>query len=165
MTPIGKFAKILLALTVAAAVVVSMGGCKKEEPTATPSATTGQPSAAAQPAAEPARAPAEAPPAAAAQGAEVKTAEDGSQLVEIRVTEKGYEPSPVTLKKGQPVTAKVTRTTDRTCATEFILDEHNINEKLPLNETVTVKFTPEKDGQLVYGCGMDKMISGRFIVQ
>jgi plastocyanin len=146
MTPIGKFAKLLLALTVAAALVLGMSGCKKEEPLSVARTT-----------------PVAEPPAAAAPSP--KTAADGSQLVEIRVTERGYEPSPVTLKKGEPVTLHVTRTTDRTCATEFILDEHQINEKLPMGQTVTIRFTPEKDGELVYGCGMDKMISGRFVVQ
>lgn len=148
MTPIGKFAKLLLALTVAAAVVVGVGGCKKQEPA---------PSTAANPAA--ATAPAQP------SGAQPQVAEDGTQLVEIRVTEKGYEPSPINLKQGQPVEVRVTRDTERTCATEFILDEYEINEKLPVGETVTIRFTPEKDGELVYGCHMDKMISGRFIVQ
>lgn len=147
MTPIGKFAKILLALTVAAAVVVGLGGCKKQEP--------GPSTAANQAATAPAQ------PA----GAQPQVTEDGTQVVEIRVTQNGYEPSPINLKQGQPVEVRVTRDTERTCATEFILDEYNINEKLPVGETVTVRFTPEKDGELVYGCHMDKMISGRFIVQ
>ncbi len=150
MTPLGKFAKILLALTVAAAVVLGLGGCKKEE--TAPQAAQPQTQVTAQ--------------AQEDDGAaEAKRAEDGSQLVVIRVTEEGYVPSPVTLKKGEPVTLEVTRTTERTCATEFILDEHDINEKLPVGETVTIRFTPNDAGELRYGCHMDKMISGRFYVQ
>ena len=157
MNPIGKFAKLLLALTVAAAVVMTLGGCKKDEPTAQTVPGHAQQAAPGE--------PAEAAGQAQAQTAEPKRAEDGSQLVEITVTVEGYVPSPVTLKKGEPVTLKVTRTTERTCATEFILDEHNINEKLPVGQTVTIQFTPNEAGELRYGCHMDKMISGRFYVQ
>ena len=156
MNPLGKFAKLLLALTLGAAVVIGLGGCKKDEPTAQAVPGHAQQAAPGEPAAA---------PKTEAQTAEPKRAEDGSQLVEIKVTEEGYVPSPVTLKKGEPVTLKVTRTTERTCATEFILDEHNINEKLPVNEEVTIKFTPTEAGELRYGCHMDKMISGRFYVQ
>ena len=83
----------------------------------------------------------------------------------LSVTEKGYEPSPVTLQQGQPVKLVLTRTTEQTCATEIVLDEYNINTPLPLNQPVEVAFTPTKTGKLVYGCAMGKMISGVFMVE
>ncbi|ATB28004.1 cupredoxin domain-containing protein [Melittangium boletus] len=83
----------------------------------------------------------------------------------LSITEKGYEPSPVTLRQGQPVKLVLTRTTDHTCATEIVLDEYNINTPLPLNQPVEVTFTPTKTGKLVYGCAMGKMISGVFMVE
>jgi plastocyanin domain-containing protein len=83
----------------------------------------------------------------------------------LSVTEKGYEPSPVTLQQGQPVKLVLTRTTEHTCATEIVLDEYDIHTPLPLNQPVEVTFTPTKTGKLVYGCAMGKMINGVFLVE
>jgi plastocyanin domain-containing protein len=92
-------------------------------------------------------------------------APQGPRVVELSVTEKGYEPSPVTLTKGQPVKLVVTRKTDQTCATEVVMDGYDINTPLPLNQPVEIAFTPKESGQLVYGCAMGKMISGVFMVE
>ncbi len=140
---VSRIIKPLLALTLAAAVLSSAQGCSKDPKPAEPSA------------------PAAAAPAAAAQPA--KPGEP--RTIALSVTEKGYEPSPITLKQGEPVKLVLTRTTDHTCATEIVLDEYGINTKLPLNQPVEVSFTPDKTGKLVYGCAMGKMISGVFMVE
>ncbi|MBX5484779.1 MAG: cupredoxin domain-containing protein [Myxococcaceae bacterium] len=142
MTPVGKIVKLLLALSVGALVVTGVSGCKEAASPA--QAATTKPEA-----------PAPAPPADP----------KAPRVVEIKVTENGYEPSPITLKKGVPVTLKVTRVTEVTCAVDFHLDEYDIHEKLPLNQTVTITFTPKNTGELKYGCGMGKMVSGRFFVE
>ncbi|ATB42572.1 Lead, cadmium, zinc and mercury transporting ATPase [Cystobacter fuscus] len=99
-----------------------------------------------------------APAAPAAKPGEPRT-------IALTITEKGYEPSPITLQQGQPVKLVLTRTTEQTCATEIVLDEYNINTPVPLNQPVEVAFTPTKTGKLVYGCAMGKMISGVFMVE
>ncbi|MFP2912934.1 cupredoxin domain-containing protein [Pyxidicoccus sp. 3LFB2] len=113
-------------------------------------------------------APAKAPEAAAAAAPAAPAAnekrEGGVRVVELSVTEKGYEPSPVTLKKGEPVKLVVTRKTEQTCATEVVMDGYDINTPLPLNQPVEIAFTPKESGKLVYGCAMGKMISGVFMV-
>ncbi|HEU5056128.1 MAG TPA: cupredoxin domain-containing protein [Kofleriaceae bacterium] len=83
-----------------------------------------------------------------------------SGRVAISVTEKGFEPTPIRVEKGKPITLVVTRKTDQTCATEITLPEYKIDQKLPLGQPVEITFTPEKAGELVYGCAMDHMISG-----
>jgi plastocyanin domain-containing protein len=93
------------------------------------------------------------------------SAAPGARVVNISITDEGYRPSPVTLKQGEPVKLVLTRTTDHTCATEIVLDEHGINTPLPLNQPVEVHFTPTKTGKLVYGCAMGKMISGVLMVE
>ena len=80
--------------------------------------------------------------------------------IEMAVTEEGFEPANVTLKKGQPVHLIVTRKTDQTCATEIVIDEYNVRAALPLNQPVSVTFTPTQGGEIKYGCGMEKMIGG-----
>jgi plastocyanin domain-containing protein len=80
------------------------------------------------------------------------------------VTGEGFVPANIRVKKGQLVRLVVTRKTDRTCATEIVIRDQGINQKLPLNKPVTVEFTPAKSGQLRYACGMD-MISGVIVVE
>jgi plastocyanin domain-containing protein len=86
-------------------------------------------------------------------------------VVQMRVTEAGFEPSSVKVKKGQPLELVITRKTDKTCAKEIVIDEYAINTPLPLDKAVTVAFTPTKSGELKYGCAMDKMIGGVLFVE
>ncbi len=79
--------------------------------------------------------------------------------VKITVTRQGYEPWRVQARKDVPLTLIVTRTTDETCATEIVLPEYGIDRKLPLNEPVTIVFTPRRTGELRYACAM-KMLQG-----
>jgi plastocyanin domain-containing protein len=84
--------------------------------------------------------------------------------VAIRVTEKGFEPAVVMVAAGKPVTLRVTRRTDRTCAKEFVLAELDIRRELPLDQPVEITFTPAHPGELRYACGMD-MIAGKIVVR
>lgn len=104
----------------------------------------------------PPKAKAPAPPTAATNG-----------RVEISVTDKGFQPKNVSVPKGEPVTLVFTRRTEKTCATEIILEvegQEKIERKLPLNEAVEVTATFPKAGELRYACAMD-MISGVITVQ
>jgi plastocyanin domain-containing protein len=84
--------------------------------------------------------------------------------IAIAVTGDGFVPARLEVKKGQKVRLVVTRQTDRTCATEIVIRDQGIHQKLPLGQPVTVEFTPMKSGQLRYACGMD-MISGVIVVE
>jgi plastocyanin domain-containing protein len=86
------------------------------------------------------------------------------QRISIALTERGFVPAVVTVRAGSPVTLLVTRQTDRTCAMDFVLKEHGIDEKLPLGRTVAIRFTPERAGRLTYACGMD-MVHGTIVVK
>ncbi len=84
--------------------------------------------------------------------------------VEVTVNSDGFVPDRIPVKKGEKVRLVVTRKTDRTCATEIVIKEAGINQKLPLNQPVVVELTPKKAGTLKYACGMD-MISGVLVVE
>lgn len=86
------------------------------------------------------------------------------QVIEMQVTGAGFVPDQIKVTKGQKVRLVVTRKTERTCATEIVIKDQGINQKLPLDKAVTVEFTPSKSGQLRYACGMD-MISGVIVVE
>jgi plastocyanin domain-containing protein len=131
-----KMIKPLLALALAGAFLASQQGCSKEQ--------------------KPEQA--HAPAAARKPG-------DGPRVITLSVTEKGYEPTPITLQKDEPVKLVVTRTTEHTCANELVMKDYGIDTPLPLNQPVEIAFTPTKTGTLTYGCAMGQMISGAFMVE
>jgi plastocyanin domain-containing protein len=101
------------------------------------------------------------------------TASAAEKRTEVRLTltKQGFEPSPVKVKKDEPVTLVITRKTDSTCAKTIVIDAadvkggERISQKLPLNEAVGVTFVPAHTGELRYGCSMDKMVGGVLTVQ
>lgn len=86
------------------------------------------------------------------------------QRVNLTVTKKGFEPASVRVQAGRPVRLVVTRTAERTCATEIVLKDYGIKQALPLNKAVEVRFTPKKAGSIRYACAMD-MIAGNLVVE
>lgn len=117
--------------------VITITACKKDELRAPEPAKT-----------------AEAPKPAAA-----------ARVVELKVTEDGFVPGNVTLKKGEPVKFVVTRTTDATCATDLLISGTDIKAALPLNKAVEIAWTPTQAGQVKFGCAMDMMVSGMLLVE
>ena len=98
------------------------------------------------------------------QRAMIQTAQqEGVQTAAVTLTDKGFEPASLKLKAGAPAKVSFTRKTDETCAKEVVLKDYGINQKLPLNETVIVEFTPRK-GEFAFGCGMN-MLKGKLIVE
>jgi len=102
-------------------------------------------------------------PGATSGAAAEATLQNDAQTATVEVTDKGFEPSSLKLKAGAPAKVTFVRKTDETCAKEVVIKEYNINRKLPLNEPVTVEFTPHK-GEFSFACGMD-MIKGKLIVE
>ena len=87
-----------------------------------------------------------------------------SNAIAISVTENGFEPAEITVNKGERVTLVVTRKTEKTCATEFVMKSQGVHKALPLDRPVTIAFTPTEAGEVRYACGMD-MITGKVIVK
>ncbi|HET7543321.1 MAG TPA: cupredoxin domain-containing protein [Polyangiaceae bacterium] len=121
---------------VKAALVLSLAGvaCSRSEPS---------------PTATPAPAPA----------AELHGTPDDAGRLSIEVTDQGFVPAKGTVKVGKPVTLVITRKVQKTCATDIVISEYQVNKPLPLNETVEVTFTPQKPGKIHFACPMD-MITG-----
>ena len=87
-----------------------------------------------------------------------------TQTARVTVSEKGFEPSKVTLRAGAPARITFLRTTDKTCGTEVVIPSLNIKRALPLNEPVVIEFTPATSGDIAFACGMD-MLHGTIVVQ
>jgi plastocyanin domain-containing protein len=93
----------------------------------------------------------------------VGVVKDGVRTVEMQVTEDGFVPAKVKAIKGEKLRLVVTRKTERTCATEIVVKDYGIEKKLPLNQPVTVEFTPSKSGEIRYACGMGHITGVVFI--
>src|SRR5437868_15106703 len=82
-----------------------------------------------------------------------------NQVIELQVTENGFEPSTVDVIPGIPVVLKIIRKTDATCATQIKIPTLKIKEDLPLNKTVSIEVGKLEKGEIRFACGMD-MITG-----
>jgi len=81
-------------------------------------------------------------------------AKRGAEKLEVAITDKGFEPDKLEVKKGQPVELVFTRKTDQTCATEAMFAETGRKYDLPLNQPVRVDLTGVSPGTIHYACGM-----------
>ena len=86
------------------------------------------------------------------------------QSVRINVTESGYQPTSFRLKKGVPARVTFIRKTESECRKEVVIPAYNIRRELPLNQPVTISFTPKKAGSFGFACGMN-MMRGTLIVR
>ena len=86
------------------------------------------------------------------------------QTVSIVLSEKGYDPPSIKLRRDVPARLIFTRKSEATCGTEVELPELNIRRELPLNQPVAIEFTPQKSGEITFACGMN-MLKGKLIVR
>ena len=96
--------------------------------------------------------------------AQIRHVSRTSQSVRVNLTESGYRPSSFRLRKGVPARVTFVRRTDATCGQEIVLPAYGIRRDLPLNQPVTIAFTPRKTGTFNFTCGMD-MLRGKIIVR
>jgi len=96
--------------------------------------------------------------------AQTKHARLTTQRARIQITENGYQPGSVKLRRGVPSRITFLRTTDATCAKEIVIADYGIRRSLPLNQPVVVSFTPRKTGDVGFACGMN-MMRGKIIVR
>jgi plastocyanin domain-containing protein len=89
---------------------------------------------------------------------------DKTQIVEIQVTEKGFEPSNVSVSPGAHVILKITRKTDATCATQIKIPSRGLKKDLPLNKTISIELGRVEKGEIAFACGED-MMGGHIFVK
>ena len=90
-----------------------------------------------------------------------------SRRIDISVTEMGFSPDKIAVKKDEAISLVFTRKTDKTCAKDVIIhvnDKEKIEKVLPLNTPVTVETKFSKPGDIRFACGMN-MVSGVIQVQ
>jgi plastocyanin domain-containing protein len=101
-------------------------------------------------------------PATAAGGAKSKS----GNKVAVKVTEDGFVPREIKVKKGQPTTLEFTRVTDATCMTEIDIPDEKVKEfALPLNKAVSLTITPKTAGVEKFHCSAMGMGDGKIVVE
>lgn len=77
-----------------------------------------------------------------------------SQTAEIFIRSSGYSPNYIKVKKGSPVTLKLTSKDAYSCASAFRIPSLGISRNLQANETQVVTFTPQEAGKIAFTCSM-----------
>jgi plastocyanin domain-containing protein len=104
--------------------------------------------------------------AAPTLAAEAASSGKDGRKVEIKVTDEGFVPREVKVKKGKPTTLVFTRVTDSTCITAIDIPDENVKEfELPLNKPVSLTVTPKKRGIEKFHCSAMAMGDGKLIVE
>ena len=88
----------------------------------------------------------------------------GPSEIQVTVTDNGFEPKNVVVKKGHEAVLVMTRKSQNTCATEAVFTETGKKYDLPLNQPVRIDLTGVSPGTLHYACGMD-MEHGTVVIE
>jgi hypothetical protein len=104
--------------------------------------------------------------AAAALASGCKRSDAGTPAADVVASEHGFSPTSLKLTQGGPGShAAVTfvRTSDKTCATEVVFPDLNLQRDLPLNKVVSVEVPTDSARTLTFQCGMG-MYKGALVV-
>lgn len=86
-------------------------------------------------------------------------------MVDLKVTEDGFQPKKIDITPDTPVILRITRKTDNTCSTSIQVPSKKITKELPLNKTVQISLGRLSKGEIRFGCGMNMMDSGMIYVK
>lgn len=88
---------------------------------------------------------------------------NGKQEVTIGLTDDGYSPATVKVKKGVPVVVKLVTNNTFGCIRAFVVPSLNIQKILPKTGEDSFEFTPNAAGEILFTCSMG-MYYGKFVV-
>ncbi len=89
--------------------------------------------------------------------------EKGIQEIKV-VVKGGYNPDVIVVKKGIPVRLNFYRDETADCSDTIVFGDFKIRKALPAFKTTPVEFTPEKEGEYVFTCGLG-MMRGKLVVR
>ena len=87
------------------------------------------------------------------------------QIIELSITDLGYQPSIVNADPDKVVVLKVTRKTKALCAKSLKVLGQNIHRKLPLNKPVLIHLGKVEPGEIKLGCLPELKESGLIYVK
>ena len=93
----------------------------------------------------------------------VETTESGIQEVVIKV-KGGYSPDVITVEKGRLVRLNFYREETAVCSEQVLFPDFNKQATLTPFKTIPLEFTPDKEGEFGFQCGMG-MLHGKIVVE
>jgi heme/copper-type cytochrome/quinol oxidase subunit 2 len=96
---------------------------------------------------------------------EINVSGDPAPKVKMMVTDKGYSPNVIRVKKGVQVELEITNPLDSSnCLSTFMIPDLNINNIKLKTGTTKLSFTSDNTGEYTFSCGM-QMFKGKIIVE
>ncbi|MGG3470733.1 cupredoxin domain-containing protein [Neobacillus pocheonensis] len=95
---------------------------------------------------------------------EVDVTKESSPKVKMLVTDKGYSPNVIRVKKGVPVELVIENPLENSCLSTFMIPDFNITNVNLKTGITNLTFTPDKSGEFTFSCGMH-MFKGTIIVE
>jgi sulfite exporter TauE/SafE len=93
------------------------------------------------------------------------TATENLQIINITVKQNGWNPDTFVIKKGVPVKLNIYVEKLTSCLSGIRIPKYGLSKDFSrVGETVTLEFTPNEEGTVLFTCPMG-MVSGRFIVK
>jgi heme/copper-type cytochrome/quinol oxidase subunit 2 len=95
---------------------------------------------------------------------EIDVTKESAPTIKMEVTQSGYTPNVIRVKKGIPVKLEIHNPLENSCLSTFSMPDFHLNNvNLKLGTTI-LSFTPDKTGEYSFSCGM-QMFKGKIIVQ
>jgi hypothetical protein len=88
--------------------------------------------------------------------------EDGSRIIRMKETNRGYVPNSFIILKDQPVKWIIDAEAPYSCASAIVVPSLKIQTQLKPGENI-IEFTPNKTGEISFSCSMG-MYTGKFLV-
>ena len=99
------------------------------------------------------------------EGERVEASVEAGGVQRVKITVKGgYTPDVIVVKKGVPVELDFYRDEASACTEQVVFPDFRISRRLPAFETTPVRFTPDREGEFTFACGMN-MVRGKLVVR
>jgi heme/copper-type cytochrome/quinol oxidase subunit 2 len=95
---------------------------------------------------------------------ELDITKETNPKIEMMITPTGYTPNVIKVKKGVPVELNITNPGDNSCFSTFMMPDFDLNNVNLKTGTTKLSFTPDKEGEYTFSCGMN-MFKGTVIVE
>jgi plastocyanin domain-containing protein len=95
---------------------------------------------------------------------ELDITKETNPKIEMMITPTGYTPNVIKVKKGVPVELNITNPGDNSCFSTFMMPDFDLNNVNLKAGTTKLTFTPDKEGEYTFSCGMN-MFKGTVIIE
>lgn len=99
-----------------------------------------------------------------AANTEIDVTNESSPTIKMEVTQSGYTPNVIRVKKGVPVKLDIHNPLQGSCLSTISMPDFHLNNVNLKLGTTNLSFTPDKTGEYTFSCGMG-MFKGTIIVE